>query len=308
MAVHRRVYQPLSVGLTPAWSRFLVLPRHAWRGLAGSRLLVGFFVLCFVPTLVAGAMIYLVNNPLAQSLLGMDRGVGGLLAVDGKFFYRLLTVQASLAFLLTAWVGPGLVTPDLSNGALPLYLCRPFSRVEYVLGRFATLFVLLSLITWLPDLLLFALQAGLAAPGAPGEPAWWRGHAFIPAAVVAGATVFTSVMALLALALSAYVRWRIVATGLFAATFFVSHGFGHALNQVLRTYWGNLLDLTYVVTTIWRDLLGVPLAQRGRRGDLGDPRSFDVPTGYCWLMLLAVAAFSLYLLDRRLRAREVVRG
>jgi ABC-2 type transport system permease protein len=308
MAVHRRVYQPLSVGLTPAWSRFLVLPRHAWRGLAGSRLLVGFFVLCFVPPLVAAAMIYLVDNPLAQSLLGLERGLGGVLAVDGKFFFRLLTVQGSLAFLLTAWVGPGLVTPDLGNGALPLYLCRPFSRVEYVLGRFATLFVLLSAITWVPDLLLFALQAGLAAPGAVGEPAWWRSHAFIPGALIAGASVFTAVMALLALALSAYVRWRIVATGLFAATFFVSHGFGHALNQVLRTYWGNLLDLTYVVTTIWRDLFAVPLAHRTRRGELGDPRSFDVPTGYCWLMLLAVAAFSLYLLDRRLRAREVVRG
>jgi ABC-2 type transport system permease protein len=308
VAVHRRVYQPLAVGLTPAWSRFLVLPRHAWRSLAGSRLLVGFFVLCFVPPLVAAAMIYLFNNPLAQSLLGLDGGLKGLVGIDGKFFFRLLTVQGSLAFVLTAWVGPGLVTPDLSNGALPLYLCRPFSRMEYVLGRFATLFVLLSAITWVPDLLLFGLQSGLAEPGPAGEPAWWRSHLFIPGALIAGASVFICVMALLALALSAYVRWRIVATGLFAATFFVSHGFGHALNEVLRTYWGNMLDLTYVVTTIWRDLFAVSLPQQTRHADFGDPVRLDVPTGFCWLMLLAVAAFSLYLLDRRLRAREVVRG
>jgi ABC-2 type transport system permease protein len=308
VAVHRRVYQPLSVGLTPAWSRFLVLPRHAWRSLAGSRLLVGFFVFCFVAPLVAAGIIYLFNNPLAQSLLGMDRGLGGLLAIDGNFFFRLLTVQGSLAFVLTAWVGPGLVTPDLGNGALPLYLCRPFSRGEYVLGRFATLFLLLSAITWVPDLLLFGLQAGLAAPAAAGAPGWWRGHLFIPGALIAGASLFNAVMALLALALSAYVRWRIVATGLFAASFFVSHGFGHALNQVLRTYWGNVLDLTYVVTTIWRDLFDVAQPHRTRRADFGDPTSLDVPTGFCWLMLLVVAAFSLYLLDRRLRAREVVRG
>jgi len=302
MAVHRRAYQPLTVGLTPAWSRFLVLPRHAWRQLAGSRLLVGFAVLCLVPPLIAGGMIYLYNNPLAQTLLGLENGLGSVFRVDGRFFMRLLTVQASMAFVLTAWIGPGLVTPDLNNGALPLYLCRPFSRAEYVLGRFATLFVVLSLITWVPDLLLFGLQAGLAPAG------WAREHLNIPWAMVAGSCMLIGVMALLALALSAYVRWRIVATGLFAAIFFVPAGIGNAINEVLRTYWGNLLNMTYVVSMVWSGLFDVPWNHRGRRHEMGDARLLDVPPGFCWLMLLAVAALCLYVLNRRLRAREVVRG
>src|SRR5438045_6870315 len=180
MAVHRRSYQPLTVGLTPAWARFLVLPRHAWRSLAGSRLLVGFVVLSFVPALIAGAMIYLASNPLAQTLLGLEGSLSKVFSINGRFFMRLLTVQASMAFVLTALIGPGLVTPDLNNGALPLYLCRPFSRAEYVLGRFVTLFVVLSLITWVPDLLLFGLQAGLAPAG------WWRDNLHIPWALVVG--------------------------------------------------------------------------------------------------------------------------
>ena len=56
-----------------------------------------------------------------------------------------LSVQGVFAFLLTAYAGPGLISPDLSNNALPLYLCRPISRTEYVLSKMAVLFIPLSL-------------------------------------------------------------------------------------------------------------------------------------------------------------------
>jgi hypothetical protein len=39
-----------------------------------------------------------------------------------------------LALFLAAFIGPGLISPDLHNNALSLYLARPFSRAEYVLG------------------------------------------------------------------------------------------------------------------------------------------------------------------------------
>ena len=57
------------------------------------------------------------------------------------------------------------ISPDLSNNALPLYLCRPINRTEYILGKMAVLFIPLSCITWIPGLLLFAIQAGLQGQG-----------------------------------------------------------------------------------------------------------------------------------------------
>jgi ABC-2 type transport system permease protein len=302
MAVHKRAYQPLTGGLTSSWSRFLVLPRYAWDTLSGSRLLIGALVLCLVPVLVSGAIIYVVNNPVVQSMLDMPDEVSSILAIDGKFFYRVLSVQGALAFLLTAWIGPGLVAPDLSNGALPLYLSRPFSRGEYVLGRFATLFILLSAITWVPDLLLFALQAGQAEAG------WGWSHLYIARGIVLGSLVWIVTLSLLALALSAWVRWRMVATGVFAGIFFVSAGFGAILNDALRTYWGSALSLYYVITTIWRDLFAVAVTRRLRRVELERPDLLDVPVGYCWLVLVLLALACLLLLNRRLRGREVVRG
>jgi hypothetical protein len=44
-----------------------------------------------------------------------------------------------MALFLAAFVGPGQVSPDLANNALSLYLARPFSRVEYVLGKMSVL-------------------------------------------------------------------------------------------------------------------------------------------------------------------------
>jgi ABC-2 type transport system permease protein len=303
MAVWKRVYQPLPSGdLTPRWSRFLVLPRHARAGLGTSRLLTGYLVLCLVPVLVAAALIYVYNNPIAQALLGVnDPGRWGF-RIDGSFFYWVLNIQGNLVFLLIGWVGPGLVAPDLVNNALPLYLSRPFTRTQYVIGRLATLFFLASLVSWVPDLLLWGLQAALAGQG------WWRDNLSIAGGIVAGALIGITVLSLLALALSAWVRWRIVATGLYVGLFLALAGLGEAFNQALRTRWGSLLNFGYDLTAVWRDLLGVAVADRQRRMQVGDPTADDLPVGWCWVVMLALSLLCLLLLSRRLRAKEVVRG
>jgi ABC-2 type transport system permease protein len=304
MAVHRRVYRPLpQAELTPRWSRFLVLPRFATQSWLGSRVLAAYLVLSLLPSLVAAVVIYVFNSELAQGLLGLGSGTSTWsFAIDGQFFAYMAHVQGMLAFLLVGWLGPGLVAPDLANNALPLYLSRPFTRAEYVLGRLATLLLLGSVITWVPGLLLFALQAGLAGGG------WWHQNLHILWGIFAGSLIWLLVLALLALALSAWVRWRIIATGLYVGLFFVLAGLGEAFNETLRTYWGKLLNLGYVITTVWKDLFDVVVTERQRRGQVGDPTKLDIPAGYCWLVLLAIAGFCLLLLARRLRAREVVRG
>ena len=64
-------------------------------------------------------------------------------------FEKLISVTSRL-FFLAAFVGPGLISPDLSHNGLPLYLARPFSRAEYVLGKMSVLVGLMSLMTWIP--------------------------------------------------------------------------------------------------------------------------------------------------------------
>jgi hypothetical protein len=52
MAVYDHSYKNYAGALTPEWSRFLVLPRHAFRDVFKSKLFTAFFAICFLPLLV----------------------------------------------------------------------------------------------------------------------------------------------------------------------------------------------------------------------------------------------------------------
>ncbi len=300
MAVYKRSYKPYAGELTANWTRFLILPRYSLAKIFDSKLLIGLFIVSLLPFLVALTIIYLSHNPIARTLIGL-RGEN-IISINNTFFFQLLKFQGSLAFLITAWIGPGLVSPDLTNNALPLYLCRPFSRTEYVLGKISILFFLLSVVTWIPDLFLFVLQAELEGNG------WFTANLPIAGAIVIGSLVWIAVQSLLALALSAWVKWRIAASGLMFAIFFVAAGFGEVFNAVLRTYWGHTVNLVYLIDEVWADLFGVPFGIGiNARGMIGDPRLLSVPVGVAWVILLGVCVLCLLVLNRRLRAREVVR-
>src|SRR5579863_3874721 len=158
MAVYRRNYKPYTGGLTPAWSRFLVIFRYSRKSLFRSKVQTGLFVVCFFFPLACLVMIYLAHSATFLAKIGIPSQI---LSIDNNFFFRYMSTQGGLAFLLTAFAGPGLISPDLANGALPLYFCRPFSRAEYVLGKSSVLAILLSAVTWIPGLVLFAMQASL---------------------------------------------------------------------------------------------------------------------------------------------------
>src|SRR5688572_5414913 len=248
MAVHKRAYRPYEGPLTPERWRLLVLPRYSFRELFESRVLLAFFVLCFVPFLAELTVVYVANSAPARALLGLDDRPD---VIGGEFFFLALGIQSTLAFLLTAWVAPVLVSPDLVNGALPLYLSRPFSRAEYVLGKASVLLILLSFITWVPMLWVFSLQAGLAPSG------WLAANLRIGAAIVTGALIWISVLTLLGLGLSALIRWRIVASAALVGIFFMGTAFGEIWREVLRNPWGRLLNLPYLIGIVWTNLFGI---------------------------------------------------
>ncbi|HXP43334.1 MAG TPA: hypothetical protein VN833_23995 [Candidatus Acidoferrales bacterium] len=285
MAVYRRTYTSYSGALTPAWSRCLVLFRYARRNLFRSKFQTGFFVLCFFYPLLCLIGIYLAHN---LSFLERYSGSKQLLTIDNKFFFVFITVQGVLGFMLTAFTGPGLISPDLANGALPLYFCRPFSRAEYVLGKASVLAILLSEITWVPGLVLFAVQASLAGSS------WTWNHLWIVSSLLLSSFLWIAILSLLAMALSAWVKWRIVAGALLLAVLFFGGGFGQAINAVMRTQSGHFIDIVYLIGTVWTSLFRID-------NDRG------ISSSAAWVALLIYCGICLALLVRKVRAYEVVK-
>ena len=126
MAVYKRGYRRYSGPLTGRWTRFLVLPRYAWRRLYQQRLVLLLTMLAFVWPLLCAGFIYLTNH--VELLQGLDREFRQFIQVDGRFFSIFMYVQAGFAVFLAALAGPSLIAPDLANNALPLYFSRPLTR------------------------------------------------------------------------------------------------------------------------------------------------------------------------------------
>jgi len=285
MAVYRRSYRAYSGTLTPEWSRFLVLFRYFRRNLFRSRIQTAFFVLCFFYPIVCLVIIYLAHSATFLAKLGIP---SQLISIDNMFFFRYMSVQGVLAFLMTALAGPGLISPDLANGALPLYFCRPFSRAEYVLGKSSVLCILLSQITWIPGVVLFVIQASFAGQNWIWENLWIIGSLII------GSLIWIAILSLLAMALSAWVKWRIVAGALLLAVMFFGAGFAQAINAVMRTDAGHFFDVGYLMAAVWMSLFQVDAGRAISAGQAG-------------IAILVYCFVCLWLLLRKVRAYEVVR-
>jgi ABC-type transport system involved in multi-copper enzyme maturation permease subunit len=294
MAVYKRRYNSYTGSLTSEWSRFFVLTRYAFADLFKSRFFVLLLIFSIIPCLFFAGYIFIANNKTVQLLMQLRSA--DLFNVESQYFMIILTVQTQAAFLLNCWVGPVLISGDLTNGALPLFLSRPFSRAGYVLGKLAVLGLLLSAVTWIPCLLLFSLQSGLASNG------WVWSHLWMIVPIVLCSAIWILMLSLISLAVSAWVKLRIVATGVIFITFFIPAGFGEMFNAIMGTYWGRVLNLSYMFRLI------VASGFRERSGLLGSLGLDEIPVPAAWGAMIFVCLLSLVILNARLRARETVRG
>lgn len=284
MAVYKRTYRGYSGPLTnPTW-RFLLLRRYAFRSIFRSRFLLVGYVACFFAPLVMLCLLYLNQN---ASVLALIRQKPGFIQVNGAFFYRFLMVQGGLATLLTAFVGPSLVAPDLTNGALPMYLSRPFSRTEYILGKGSVLGTLIASITMIPGLLLFVVQSSLMGWS------WFSENLYLGIGVLLSTGLLMGVLILLGLAMSAFIRWRIAAGALVIAAFAAGKGFGAVINNVMRTSGGYYIDLQHLLAAVAGGVL--------RYGTDDEPISLAAAV----MTTLMFCGCLLVLINRKLRVCEV---
>src|ERR1044072_3358215 len=234
MAVYEQTYKPYKGMLTPERSRFLIIPRNTFRGVFNSKLFTAFYVICFLPSLVEAVFIYLHHNVTALEIMNLN--ARQLIPIDGSFFQTFVVIQGAFAFIVAILVGPPLVSRDLRNNALPLFLCRPFSRTEYVMGKMSVVLILLSLITWVPQLLMFFFQSYLEGF------AWFRSNLWIASAIVIAGVVWILLLALLSQTVSALLKWRIVASGAMLGLVFIPSVFAGIVNFIFQTRWANIIS------------------------------------------------------------------
>lgn len=252
------------------------------------RLVIAVLIAATFWPLLCGIFIYIANH--TELLAGFGQGFQRFLAVDGKFFNVFMGVQSIFAIGLAAMTGPGLIAPDLANNALPLYFSRPMSRWEYVLARLMVLAGMLSAITWVPGLAIYGMQVGMAGS------AWFTKYWNLGLAVFCGFLMLVLLTSLVALASSAWVKWRVVAGALVLGFFFILAGASKMINAIFRDSAGSLLNPLYLLERLWMGMMGIDMPDESEPG-----------LAACAFALLGFCALILMVLERKLRPVEVVK-
>ena len=160
-------------------------------------------------------------------------------------------------------------------------------------GKVSVLGLLLSCITWIPALILFFVHAELQGNGWIWENLWMAGS------IILASILWIAVISLLAMAylsgsngvlLLPHYYWRFY----LSADSWLCHerDFAHGMGRPAGTF-------IIVTTVIWSHLFR--LTAMNRHGENLDA----IPLWSAWATLLGVCAFCFWLLDRKLRAREV---
>jgi ABC-2 type transport system permease protein len=260
------------------------ITREALRLVLARRAFLGLLVMGWLPFI--GFAIYV----WALTQFGqVAEGMTSALPKGGAVFAQFFKWQMLLGLLLTTFGGAGLIANDLRTGAILVYLSRPLTRRDYVIGKLSVLLAINLFVTLVPGLLLYGVAVALA----PAQFLKWD-LAWLGPAVALHALVLSLSLSLPALAVSSLSRSARVAGlaffGLIMGLDMVS-GIAGAIGRWPATI---LFSLQGCVNALGDALLGAP-------------RDVALPWVYPALVLAALGLGSLAVLRSRVRAVEIVR-
>ncbi len=151
MPIHEQAYRRYA-GRRQRGGGWRVIARRGVASGLRDRRLVALLLLAWAPFLVRAAQIYAAAN-LQQATF---------LAVSAQTFRAFIGQQATFLFFVAVYVGAGLVADDRRAGVLPVYLAKPLSRTEYLVGKLAVLVTFLLAVSWLPAMGLLVWHLALS--------------------------------------------------------------------------------------------------------------------------------------------------
>lgn len=278
MPIHDQSYRRYAGGRSGPGRAWQVIAWAGIRNMLRRRAFLGVLIFAFLPFVVRAVQIYLSTNFPQMALL----------APTAETFREFLEQQEFFVFIVTIYVGAGLIASDRRANALQIYLSKPLMRAEYIAGKAAILFVFLMLVTWVPAMLLLLLQVLFA-----GSLEFVQKNLFLFPAITAGTLTQVLVATFTMLALSSLSKSSRFVGILYAGLLFFTGAVFAVMSGVTGSTAMSWLSLSSNVTQVLDVIFRVP------------PR-YDTP----WLVSLTVVvgliALSISILERRVRGVEVV--
>jgi ABC-type transport system involved in multi-copper enzyme maturation permease subunit len=278
MPIHDQGYRRYA-GRREAHGRtWLVIARAGLMERLRERKFLGLLLVAWLPFLVRSVQLYVAANYQQASFL----------AATPTMFRDFLGQQGVFVFFITLYVGSGLIANDRRANALQIYLSKPLTRVDYVVGKLATLLIFLAAVTWVPGMLLLVMQILFA-----GNLTFLKANLYLFPAITVFSTVTVLTSAFSMLALSSLSKSRRFVAVMYAGLIF----FTAALYQALRGITGSrawaFISPGDVLDVFASVIFRIP-----------GPTSIPFPVAVLFVVVLLGA--SVLVLERRVRGVEVV--
>ncbi len=281
MPIHTQNYRHWEGTLNPShYTRWWIIAKAELKLLAQRKIVRLIVAIPPVIYILAHAVIIYIVNQFPGSVLPIN--------IDIVFFKDFLFNASLFIALIAVFGGSGLIATDLKNNTLSLYLSKPISWIDYLVGKFAVLGILLSCLTLIPGLLLFLEHVLLTDTPFLKENYW------MPFSIIAYSIIIILVSSLLMLVFSSLTsnpRYAIIG---FCAVWFGTPVIYEILKVITRTS-------KVALVSIWAnyDILGTAL--------FGATSNYAVHWVWALLTQIALIALCIFVLHRRIRAVEIVK-
>ena len=281
MPIHTQNYRHWEGTLNPShYTRWWIIAKAELKLLAQRKIVRLIVAIPPVIYILAHAVIIYIVNQFPGSVLPIN--------IDSVFFRNFLFNASLFIALIAVFGGSGLIATDLKNNTLSLYLSKPISWIDYLIGKFAVMGILLGCLTLIPGLLLFLEHVLLTDTSFLKENYW------MPFSIIAYSIIIILVSSLLMLVFSSLTsnsRYAIIG---FCAVWFGTPVIYEILKVITRTS-------KVALVSIWAnyDILGTAL--------FGDTPNYAMHWVWALLTQIALIALCLFVLHRRIRAVEIVK-
>jgi ABC-2 type transport system permease protein len=278
MPIHDQSYRRYAGGKALPGGAWAVIARAGMMTMIRKRTFLGLLIFAWFPFLVRAVQIYVTANYPQVSMF----------APTAETFRQYLEQQDFFVFVVTIYVGAGLIANDRRANALQIYLSKPLMRVEYIFGKAAVLFGFLLFVTLVPAILLLVLQVLFA-----GSFEFLKKNLFLFPAITVAAILEAILATFTMLALSSLSKSSRYVAILYAGIIFFTaaiYGAMLAITGSTRLSWMSLgANLTQVTDVIFRL----------------KPR-YATPWPVSLIVIIGLVALSFSVLERRVRGVEVV--
>jgi ABC-2 type transport system permease protein len=278
MPIHDQSYRRYGGGRAIPGRSWMVIARAGVISLIKKRIFLGILIFAWLPFIVRAVQIYITANYPQASMF----------APTAKTFREVLEQQDFFVFVMTIYIGAGLIAADRRANALQIYLAKPLMRSEYIAGKAAVLAFFLLLVTWVPAMLLLLIQVMFT-----GTFDFVKNNLFLVPAITVASLLQVLLATFTMLALSSLSKSSRYVSILYTGIIF----FTGAIYGVL---WG----ITGSTSVSWVS----PVTSSAQVIDVifRLPPRYATPWQVSLIVIVALITVSISVLERRVRGVEVV--